>query len=111
MIIRAVLLLLLIVFCASFFVRPSSAQEVMYCFNNFNEAREKAQEHDEKFIWSGFNLLGIEMFFFDGDKTWTVFIKSDTGLYCTSPALIGVKTPKGVQTRYRKSLQNFMLKS
>jgi len=107
---RVVVLLLLIVFCASFFVRPSGAQEVMYCFNNFNEARAKAEEHDEKFIWSGLNLLGIEMFFFDGDKTWTVFIKSDTGLYCTSPALIGVKTPKGVQTRYRKSLQSFMSK-
>lgn len=95
---RVVMLLLLVTFVVSFFVRPADAQVPMYCFDNFDQASAKAKEHDEKFMWSGFNLLGIEMFFFGGKKTWTVFIKSETGLYCTSAALIGVKPPKGLAT-------------
>ena len=98
MIVRAVMLLLLITFCVAFFVRPADAQAPMYCFDNFDQASAKAKEHDEKFMWSGFNVLGIEMFFFGGPKTWSVFIKSETGLYCTSAALIGVRRPKGLAT-------------
>ena len=95
---RVVMMLLLIIFCVAFFVRPADAQAPMYCFDNFEKASAKAKEHEETFLWSGFNVLGIEMFFFGGDKTWSVFIKSETGLYCTSAALIGVKKPKGIST-------------
>ena len=96
MISRAFFLLILLVFVTAFFMRSASAQSPMYCFNDFETAEKKAAEHDEKFRYSGTNLLGIEMFFFIGKKTWTIFIKSEGGFFCTSPALIGVKKPKGI---------------
>ncbi len=92
-------LLILVVFVTAFFMRSPQAQTPMYCFNDFTTAEEKAAEHDEKFRYSGTNLLGIEMFFFIGEKTYTIFIKSEGGFFCTSPALIGVKKPKkGIST-------------
>lgn len=96
--ITRVLSVILITCCVSFFVRPADAQTEMYCFDNFAQATAKAAEFDEKFMWSTFNLLGAEMFFFSGPRTWTVFIKSQEGEYCTSPALIGVIKPMGRET-------------
>ncbi len=91
-------LAILTAFVAVFFMRPSQAQETMYCFSDFETAESKAAEHDEKLVYEGTNLLGIEMFFFISEKTWTIFIKSAAG-FCTSPALIGVKKPqKGIST-------------
>ena len=99
MITRLVLALLLIIGVASFLMRPAHAAREMYCFDNLEKASAKAEEHDEKFMFSSFNLIGVEMFFFSGPKTWTVFIKSDDGFYCTSPALLGVIKPKkGIPT-------------
>ena len=99
MISRAFFLTILVVFVTAFFMRSPQAQTPMYCFNDFTTAEEKAAEHDESFRYSGTNLLGIEMFFFIGEKTYTIFIKSESGFFCTSPALIGVKKPKkGIAT-------------
>lgn len=89
--------------CASrvyrgFFMRPSQAQTPMVCFDNLAKATAKAEEHGEKLQWVGRNYLGIKMFMFSSKESWTVFIESETGLICSSPALIGVKEKKGLAT-------------
>ena len=95
---RAVMLLLLVTFIVAFFMRPTQAQTPMVCFNSLAKATEKAAEHGEKLVWVGRNYLGIKMFMFGSKESWTVFIESETGLICSSPALIGVKEKQGLAT-------------
>ncbi len=96
--IRLLCLAVLAAFIAAFFMRPSQAQTPMVCFDNLAKATAKAEEHGEKLQWVGRNYLGIKMFMFSSKESWTVFIESETGLICSSPALIGVKEKKGLAT-------------
>ena len=96
--IRLLCLAVLAAFIAAFFMRPSQAQTPMICFDNLAKATAKAAEHGEELEWVGRNYLGIKMFMFSGKESWTVFIESETGLICSSPALIGVKEKKGLAT-------------
>ena len=91
-------LTLLVAFIAAFFMRPTQAQTPMVCFDNLAKATAKAEEHGEKLVWVGRNYLGIKMFMFGSKESWTVFIESETGLICSSPALIGVKEKQGLAT-------------
>jgi hypothetical protein len=95
---RLLCLALLAAFMAAFFMRPAQAQTPMICFDNLAKATAKAAEHGEELEWVGRNYLGIKMFMFSGKESWTVFIESETGLICSSPALIGVKEKKGLAT-------------
>ena len=95
---RVLMLSLLVTFVVAFFVRPVSAQQAMYCFSDFATAEQKAAEHGEKLLWRGYNLVGIELWFFSGPKSYTIFVKTVDEQFCTSPTLIGVKRQKGLAT-------------
>mgnify|MGYP003128742122 CR=1 FL=1 len=80
-------------------MRTPAAQSPMLCFQNIEQAAEKAGEHGEKLRFVGHNFIGIKMFFFIGPKSWTVFIESETGHICSAPAMMGLRHKKpGIDT-------------
>ena len=95
---RLLCLAILAAFVAAFFMRDLQAQQPMMCFDSLAVATEKAGQHGEKLKWSGKNLIGIRMFMFSGPNSWTIFIESEGGLFCSSPALIGFKDKIGKDT-------------
>lgn len=95
---RVLCLIVLAAFIAAFFMRDLQAQQPMMCFDSLAVATEKAGQHGEKLEWSGKNLIGIRMYFFTGPTSWTIFIESEGGLFCSSPALIGFKNNQGKDT-------------
>lgn len=67
---------------------PAVAKDVA-CVPNTQAADEATTNAGEDLIWEGRTSNGVEMRFYLGKETWTVFFRRADGLWCTSPTMVG----------------------
>lgn len=67
---------------------PAVAKDVA-CVPNTKAADEAATNAGEDLIWEGRTSSGVEMRFYLGKETWTVFFRRSDSLWCTSPTMVG----------------------
>jgi hypothetical protein len=67
---------------------PALAKDVA-CLPDTKAADEAASNAGEDLIWEGRTSSGVEMRFYLGKETWTVFFQRSDSLWCTSPTMVG----------------------
>jgi len=67
---------------------PAAAKDIA-CVPNTKAADEAAINAGEDLIWEGRTSNGVEMRFYLGKETWTVFFRRADSLWCTSPTMVG----------------------
>lgn len=67
---------------------PAAAKDVA-CVPNTQAADKATRNAGEDLIWEGRTSSGVEMRFYLGKETWTVFFRRADGFWCTSPTMVG----------------------
>tara|TARA_R110000824_G_scaffold213718_2_gene400020 strand:+ start:313 stop:582 length:270 start_codon:yes stop_codon:yes gene_type:complete len=78
-----------LVIAACLFATPVYAQQQIMCVPDAAAADEAAQNSGEELAWQGKTGSGVEMRFYLGPDTWTVFFYRG-GQWCTSSGMVGI---------------------
>ncbi len=68
---------------------PAMAQQQIMCVPDTAAADEAAQNSGEELAWQGKTSSGVEMRFYLGRDTWTVFFYRSDRLWCTTSGMVG----------------------
>lgn len=74
------------------FLFPASAQQTLPCVPDEKAADAAAAVAGEDLVWEGETASGVQMRFYLGRSSWTVFFQRADSLWCTSPSMVGTVT-------------------
>jgi hypothetical protein len=77
-----------LVIAACLFATPLSAQQQIVCVPDTAAADEAARNANEELAWIGETSDNVNMRFYLGRETWTVFFDRG-GQWCTAPSMVG----------------------
>lgn len=71
------------------FLMPAFGQQTLPCVPDEKAADATAAVAGEDLVWQGATASGVQMRFYLGRSSWTVFFRRADSLWCTSPSMVG----------------------